>query len=549
MASTFSRNSPLAGVAAEAFIKTFEEDLLRGENSYALILSQEPDAQIAGEKNSPMNTHNALDGIMGVVLPEFSATVGTKRWKWEPADNFTPWDSTVNMFGKRFYCDHRITDGPNAGAHGVWLLLDKPADGSGTTTPPSKLSYEPVKGIDGYVWKFLYLISGIERRFLDSGFLPVPKTISVTDEWKKFSSTDPRLTNKQVEEDSRKNLAGTISSLQISDYNTWKNLRWNVKPQFFVTEDPGTDGRSAKIKPIMHYVDDTNFPDNSGWKITNFEVTDGGKNYSPFAAFSLYVTEDPKQNSYSGTYTSDYIFGTSRKEGQKRELLHASVFGPDGGSNYRELLYANMLRVNVLITAEEIAKHVPVGTEISSVSLVQNPYIDNALAHTKIKYQTPSGGSVKTFSAAKKVTVSSATALANGKLVRSTKVGGTSSSNKKGVGQIAASETIGSSTTYTIVNGKNFDTSLLYDVNETSISAGYTEFTSKPATSSASATAATKSSDTGAGSTTYTVTSVEDPRITSGPETRVIGEFSYGATTVDSDQGVLIKLTLGQEEN
>lgn len=540
--SNYNRNSPLAGAVANSFIKSFEEELK--SDSYAVVLSQSPVSEIAGEAFSPGRDYNSTNGLLLATLPEWSVARCAKRYKWKKDDLFVSWQSTENMFDKKFYCDHRITEGQYAGAWAVQLCIHAPNDGTRSVVPPNKISATPFSTSDGYRWITLFTLSGRLRQFVDTKVIPVPDQLDLEDRWKEYRSSDPVLVKRQLEKISKKE-GGKILSVKITDYLTVRKLRWEEKPSLTITSSPGTAGRVAEIRPNLTYITDSNYPENTGWQIDSFDIINGGSGYNTSDAYSMKFSTEPKQtqlNTVKAT-TLDNIFGGARftyPDGkvQTDSLIKMSISGPIGFADAQAILYADTLRLNMIITADQIKENLPDGVDISSVSLVKDPYINGKKASAiKSGYETGSGSNVKVFKAFSTVKVSSASAIAN-----NSKIGATedSTTSKAGSGQIAASTTTGSVTEYVVLNGKNFAVgSKLFN----STSGGVGSLTPS------SAVTVGFSSKGGGGATTQTITEVVESPVSFGEETKVLGTFDFNNTPIErAREGIIIRLSLTNDE-
>ena len=540
--SDYNRNSPLAGAVASSFIKSFEEELK--SDSYAVVLSQSPVTEIAGDNFSPQRDYNATSGLLLATLPEWSVARCAKRYKWKKDDLFVSWQSTENMFGKKFYCDHRITEGQYAGAWAVQLCVHAPNDGTRSVVPPNEISATPFETSDGYRWITLFTISGRLRQFVDTKVIPVPEQMDLNSRWKEYRSSDPVLVKRQLEKLS-KSEGGKIVSVKITDYPTVRKLRWADKPSLQILSNPGSGGREAKIRPNLTYITDSNYPDNSGWQIDSFDIIDGGSGYNTNDAYSMTFSTEPKQTQFNTVKatTLDNIFGGSRftyPDGtvQSDSLIKMSISGPIGFADAQAILYADILRLNMVISAEQIKENLPDGVNISSVSLVKDPYIDGKKAsETQSGYEIGSGSNVKVFKAYDTVTVSSASAIAD-----NSKIGATvdDTTGKAGSGQVVSSTTTGSETEYIVVNGKNLTSgSKLYN----STSGGTNAVTPSSAVSVGFA------SKGGGGATTQTITKVTESSVSFGEETKVLGTFDFNDTPIErAREGIIIRLSLTNDE-
>ena len=254
---------------------------------------------------------------------------------------------------------------------------------------------------------------------------------------------------------------------------------------------------------------------------------------------------EPKQTQFNTVKatTLDNIFGGSRftyPDGtvQSDSLIKMSISGPIGFADAQAILYADILRLNMVISAEQIKENLPDGVNISSVSLVKDPYIDGKKAsETQSGYEIGSGSNVKVFKAYDTVTVSSASAIAD-----NSKIGATvdDTTGKAGSGQVVSSTTTGSETEYIVVNGKNLTSgSKLYN----STSGGTNAVTPSSAVSVGFA------SKGGGGATTQTITKVTESSVSFGEETKVLGTFDFNDTPIErAREGIIIRLSLTNDE-
>ena len=552
----YNRNSPLTGAVASSFIKAFQDEMK--SNSYALVLSQKPNDDISGEAFSPQRDYNSVAGLMLATLPEWSVARCAKRYKWTPKSTFVSWKSTENMFGKKFYCDHRITSGKYAGAWAVQLCINTPLTGTVSVNPPDQISATPFKTADGYEWMTLFLISGRLRQFVDSKVIPVPDQMSIDEEWKKYRSTDPVLIKKDLEELSRLE-PGKIMAVNISDWDSIQKLRWEDKPTLLLNNSAGGSGRDANIKANFRYITDSNYSDNQGWQLTGFDIIDGGYGYNTSDAYTMSFNSSPKQTQMNTVKvtTLDHIFGGARLtypngKVQKDSLIKLTISGPTGFADAQAILYGDILKINILVSADQIKENLPDGLDISSVTLVKEPYIEGVKASKKLKktkgYESPSND-VKIYRAYDKITTTSSSAISNKSFVRTT----ASSAGKKGSGQIASSSTVGSSTEYIVINGKNFEVGgKLYNATQGGTNSFTPESSSVKQYGISDATALSKGtgySTTDSSASEQTITAISLSPVSFGTETQVMGTFDFNDTEIErSREGVLVKLTLTNDD-
>jgi len=538
--ATSNKNSPLFGKAAEALISTFAADVT--DKVYGVVFSQAPNVEISGEAGSQLESDTSADsGFALAILPEWMGTILVKRNKWTSGKIYTPWDHTKDMFEKPFYVDHKITSGRYAGAWAIQVCINSPGNGSlgvASVKPPDQINYGGFDTEDGYRWKTIDLVVGKDIQFVDQKHIPIKEMLSVDDNYKKYASTDPVLIKKDIEERELTNW-GEILAVRVTNNDVLSKLRWPLdrKPILRFISSPEDGGREAIIETQATYITDPNNSEVEGWKITGFKVTDGGARYHPTSAYSLYFNYEPNQNEFSGEWTSDYIFGSSRFSDQSDRIIKL-VISPykRGMSNVRDLLGANILGVNALITADDLKR--TIGTDISNIgaaTLVSTPYVGGKEISKSDRFEAARGGTARLYDMSTKVTVSSATALDDGKSVKSTPASG---SALRGAGQVSSSSTVGSSTTYRLVNSdKNWKIGQeLYDS---------TEFT--PAKHAIGPGSAVDGKAAFESATTYTVSDVVNSEVGIGQKTQNLGTISLGTQTLNAAQGILLKFRLTDE--
>lgn len=91
------------------------------------------------------------------------------RYNWQSGEIYDAYTDKESLVGKKYYT---ITD-----AHHVYKCLDNNSvsgNPSQSTAQPTGTSVDPIRTIDGYLWRYMYtLTDGIRNKFNVSNFMPV----------------------------------------------------------------------------------------------------------------------------------------------------------------------------------------------------------------------------------------------------------------------------------------------------------------------------------------------------------------------------------------
>lgn len=105
------------------------------------------------------------------ILPS-EISLACTNFTWESGTIYTKWDHTKVMKGEPFYV---MTD-----EFKVYKCLDN-AGGEPSTVKPVGNSIEPLRTVDGYLWKYMYTIPSFKRnKFISLPHIPVQRALSDT---------------------------------------------------------------------------------------------------------------------------------------------------------------------------------------------------------------------------------------------------------------------------------------------------------------------------------------------------------------------------------
>lgn len=150
------------------------------------------------ERNFRLNLQSVKrTELVTFVIPRYNWVAGTIYSGYD--------DATVGIPSNTYYV---LTDN-----NSVYMCLQQGKDATGapvaSVNKPSSVSTAPFKTADGYVWKFLYTISGIKAsRYLTANYIPI-QLQSTTDS----SSTAIEIEQYNVQQAA---VAGSISSIKVT---------------------------------------------------------------------------------------------------------------------------------------------------------------------------------------------------------------------------------------------------------------------------------------------------------------------------------------------
>jgi len=132
------------------------------------------DAVIPDPTDTPSKIRLAYAGLQSIKKHE-GCTFVVPRKNWSSGSIYEPYDDDYSAIPTRGY--YVLTEDNN-----VYIVLQKGKNSNGveveSTIKPTGQGTEPFATADGYVWKFLYAVSGTKANsFLTSNFMPIQKEI------------------------------------------------------------------------------------------------------------------------------------------------------------------------------------------------------------------------------------------------------------------------------------------------------------------------------------------------------------------------------------
>ena len=167
------------------------------------------DAVIPDPTDTPFKTRMAYAGLQSIKKHE-GCTYVVPRKNWTSGSIYDAYDDNYSANTTRSY--YVLTEDNN-----VYICLQQGQDGNGTevqsTVKPTGQASTAFSTADGYVWKFLYAISGTKANsFLTSNFMPIQKEIRVgTDAAITDATRNQQFTIQEAA------VAGSIAGISVVD--------------------------------------------------------------------------------------------------------------------------------------------------------------------------------------------------------------------------------------------------------------------------------------------------------------------------------------------
>jgi len=422
--------SRLAGEANWAFAKAFTD--MFSDTTYAIILGrkQQNEHGITPSSGSYAASINGFYGDVGLVLPEYSAPMRVcKHIKWKRV-MFISWDPNKDQESQAYYCEHN---------NKVYLCLDN-NNGSISGVAPTGTRPEPFRTDDGYLWQYLYSISGImnnyKRNLGGVDWMPVQdrKTQIEIDE---LSTTNPYNLKYEVEKRGLSN-GGELIRVEIKK-DDMKDIRWDtaISSLFVLWSD--TDN-PAQLDAVFDYIGPSEEVDSNkrGYKLERVDIVERGKGYPMNNVFSMGAEPSTASQNNTG-YDSTHIVGGAAStidSDIQGPFVYAIASPEDGFGDAIGLLNANRAMFLMVLDPKMFEKYTD-GTEWNTASIVKNPlYKDKPISDTI----SPGKQSIQAtyFSAATKIKVqdnSVSAAMKSGDYFNSV------SSSNRSVGTITSNNT------------------------------------------------------------------------------------------------------------
>lgn len=352
-----TQNLGIIGAANRAFADAFAAN--SKDKSYTLVLSKKASTEQRTEVGSPTEEFDSADGIVGAMLPEHSIMNVTNRTKHQRGAIYEPWDNTKNMVGKPFYVDYNAK--PEGGAHGVYLCLDN-NNGALSVSPPKGTSPNPITTSDGYVWQYIYSVTGNMQMFLTNKWLPVPPHFTTKD-YEGLAKTDPRLLMKDVD-DRMSSVAGGIIRFHVD--SLMRNVRFTSQPKMILKQKPTNE---ATFEIITDYFSNLSVSVENGYQIKKLRVINRGSGYTQ-SFNNMFLMSEP---SYPANYDADVIVGTSSlPDGTQGPLIYPVLYPKI--FDRIAILNAHRVMIAMNISSDDLRNQTNVDT-FDSVALVENLYV------------------------------------------------------------------------------------------------------------------------------------------------------------------------------
>ena len=337
-----TQNLGIIGAANRAFADAFAAN--SKDKSYALVLSKKASTIQRTEVGSPTEEFDAADGIVGAMLPEHAIMNVTNRTTHQRGAIYQAWDNTKNMVGKSFYVDYNAK--PEGGAHGVYLCLDN-NNGALSVSPPKGTSPNPITTSDGYVWQYIYSITGTMQMFLTNKWLPVPR----------------HLTTKDVD-DRMMSVAGGIIRFHVD--SLMRNVRFTSQPKIILKQKPTNE---ATFEIITDYFSNLSVSVENGYQIKKLRVINRGSGYTQ-SFNNMFLMSEP---SYPENYSADIIVGNgSLPDGTQGPLIYPVLYPKI--FDRISILNAHRVMIAMNIASDDLRKQTNVNT-FDSVALIENLYV------------------------------------------------------------------------------------------------------------------------------------------------------------------------------
>ena len=486
----------LSGMFNENFAKNF------GKENLSLVFGSSSSTANPEDFRSEQNART-LNGVVAVNLSNetqnwFSQII--PRVDWKRRKIFTEWDNTKNMDGKHFYAV--VNDN---GVRKVYWCLDN-NDGGFSTIPPSGTDPAPKKYDDGYVWSYLYTISGNMTRFLTTKWIPIPDTTTASDGT--LNSTDPLYLAKKTE-DYWRNRPGSVIRFYVN-HSQMNRVRFANKPTHEKIQLIEVPSNICRYNVVTEHYSNSVISTEDGYSIRDIVVTDPGKNYSHSYENLLFTGQQP---TFPTDFTQNLIVGNTDLGDIKAPLIYP-VLSPQN-FNFPTLFNADSSMIVYHVDNSRLAQVTDIeSTGFNEVRLVKNLKD----ADDKNFAETVKSDVLKRMTT--KITLSDTNVVSNGKKIASSQ---RNSLGKRAIGQIVSSKT--NNTVLEVVNNsvsggnfavgdKVFDKTTLTPSLAASRTASISWAGSKHNSESASL--------VGGATNLATVASVDDPGIKVGSDTEVI---------------------------
>ena len=400
---------------SQAFLKNI------GERNLSLVFGKsapEASGDNPSQKTGYRSPQDAEDisGVVGVNLSKDNSSqwfsLIARNIQWTRGAIYDAWDNTKVMDDKNFYAV--VTD--EFGVKRVYWCLDNNY-GALSTSPPSGTNPAPKRTSDGYLWSYLYTISGQMSKFVTSKHIPVPSIQQIDDlDLNPVNSNNPlklaRDTINYWNSRPKSIIRFTLPETEL------RRVRFATKPVIKIieiTDDPCTFDITTE-----HFTNSWNSSED-GHKLIRIEVKNPGKNYTQ-SFNNLYMNPEPQ---YPADYSANLLVGNSQAAGLQGPLIYI-VLSPDG-LDFATLLGADSGMVVYSVDSSRLAQ-ITDATSFNKVSLVENLYDYNGdfISNTK-KGDSP-------FRMSTRVTVDTGSVLANNASIASSQI---NANSKRALGRIA----------------------------------------------------------------------------------------------------------------
>jgi len=354
-------------IFAEAFTDMFED------TTYALILGNKEQNSngIVPETGSYASSINSFYGDIGAVLPEYSKPFPVcKHIPWKQM-RFDSWDPTKTQEGQSYYCEHK---------NKVYLCLDN-LDGAISGSPPEGTHATPFSTKDGYVWQYLYSITGLmhhyKRTLNGTAWMPVQPMLNKT-ERESLAATNAYFIKHEVEKFGADN-GGALIKIVVQE-EAKRNIRFDTigDDMFQLMVSPKEN--IATIRPVFEHIGNAEESDANkrGYQLKRIDVVNRGAGYPMSASLSLGWEPSTASQNITG-YDSTHIVGggTSPLNSKiKGPFIYAIFSPPNGFGDAVGLLNANRSMFIVVLDPYSLRQHTD-STTWNTAALVKNAFYEN----------------------------------------------------------------------------------------------------------------------------------------------------------------------------
>jgi len=401
--------SRLAGEANKAFAKAFagvldNHDDTGYRSTYALVLgrSQDNEHNIVPAEGSYAAGINSFFGDVGMVLSDAMAPMSVcKRIRWKRM-MFQAWDPNKNQTNQSYYCES---------GRRVYLCLDNGNGAiSGVDPASTGTSPQPIRTEDGYLWQYLYSISGNMFHYMRNlggiEYMPVPPILTEA-EYSDLATTNPLFLKKAVErygEDHGGELIRVVVNEDQMRYVRWDSVS---SKDFEILEQSDNPG---EINAVFDYHGPGEADENKrGFSLTKVDVLEKGSGYS--MNLSLKLGKAPNTNSQNITgYNANQIVGGSASSIDpeiKGPFVYAIASPPTGFGDAIGLLRAYQAMLLIVIDTSGLREYTD-ATTFDTAAIVKNPLYNNKPIKDTLSPGKQSLQAVH-FSAATKITLANNT--------------------------------------------------------------------------------------------------------------------------------------------